>query len=129
MAKEKMKGKAKAKQVMVKPVKKVRKVQPMRRAAMPAKRVSKKVSPRTVRGKIASYQNTAAEFQSAARKMLQSGASNMQAGVRAIQSGIKQQIKNYKEGAIALQEGVAAMQSSIVEQIRENQEYVKNFYG
>ena len=48
----------------------------------------------------------------------------------------KKQMKKYKDGAIDLQKGVAAilsniaaMQSSIVDQVKENQEYIKNFYG
>jgi len=115
--------------VMAKPAKKVPAAKPMRRAATPAKGAPKKVSPRTVRGKIALYQKTAAQFRSAAHEMLQSGAADMQAGVRAIQSGIKQQMNKFKEGAAAFQASVAALQSSIVEQMKENQEYVKKFYG
>lgn len=108
----------------------------MRRAAMPAKGVSKKVGPKTVKGKIALYQKTAAQFRSAAREILQSGTHNMQAGVRAVQSGIKDTKKKYKEGAADMQAGVAAilsgiadMRSSIVEQMKEHQEYVRKFYG
>jgi hypothetical protein len=121
---------------VVVPAEKVPVVESVRRAAMPAKGVAKKVSSRTVKGKIALYQRTAAQFRSAASEMSRSGARDMQAGIRAIQSGIKEQTRKYKEGAADVQAGVAAilsgitdMQSSIVEQMKENQEYVKKFYG
>lgn len=129
MAEEKMKGKAKAKRVVAKPVKRVLRAQPMRRAAISVKGVSKKVNPKTVRGKIALYQKTATKFQSAARQMLRSGVRDMQAGVRAVQLGIKEQMNRYKEGVAAMLSGIAAMQSSILEQAKENQEYVRQFYG
>jgi hypothetical protein len=121
---------------VAKPTMKAPPAKPMRRAAAPTKGVMKQMSPKTVRGKIALYQKTSAEFKSAARQMLHLGTRNMQAGVSAVQSGIKKQMKKYKDGAIDLQKGVAAilsniaaMQSSIVDQVKENQEYITNFYG
>ena len=113
---------------MAKPVKKPA-VKRTQRAAIPAREVPRKMSPKTVRGKIALYQKTAAEFQSAARKMLQSGTTAMQAGVRAMQSAIGEQVKENLEAIAAIQSGINKLQSDINEQMKGNQAYVKNFYG
>jgi len=82
---------------------------PMRRAAMP-----KKVSPRTVKGKIAAIQKTAG--------MIYSGA-------RSIQSDAKNQMKENQEAVANIYAGVRSIQSAILEQMKENQAYVKDFFG
>lgn len=120
---------SKPKRAVITSAKKAPAAKPQRWAAMPVKKLQKRMSPRTVRGKIALHQKTAAEFRSVARGMLQSGARNLQAGVREMQSEIKDQMNKFKEGAADFQAGVAAILSGIVEQMKENQEYVKQFYG
>lgn len=120
---------------VAKPVKKP-KVKRTQRAATPAREVSRKMSPKTVRGKIALYQKTAAEFQSAARKMLQSGAATLQSGVRAMQTAIGEQVNENLEAAAAMQSGVNQMWSAIevlhstfMDHAKATQAYVKDFYG
>jgi len=92
-----------AEEVAVEPVravamrtKKVLGAKPMRRAAMPAKGMPKKASPRTVKGKIAAIQS---------------------------------QMKENQEATAKIQSGVRAIQSAISEQMKENQAYVRDFYG
>jgi len=99
------------------------------RAAIPAREVPRKMSPKTVRGKIALYQKTAAEFQSAARKMLQSGVHDMQ-------TAVGEQVKENLEAAAAMQSGVNQMWSAIevlrstfMDHVKATQAYVKDFYG
>jgi hypothetical protein len=106
------------------------------RAAIPAREVPRKMSPKSVRGKIALYQKTATEFQSAARKMLQSGATTLQSGVRVMQTAIGEQVKENLEAAAAMQSGVNQMWSAIevlystfMDHMKATQAYVKDFYG
>jgi len=96
------------------PAKKASAAKPMRRAAMPAKEMPKKVSPRTVKGKIAAIQKTAG--------MIYSGA-------RSIQSDAKNQMKENQEAVANIYAGVRSIQSAILEQMKENQAYVKDFFG
>lgn len=120
---------------VAKPVKKPT-VKRTQRAAIPAREVPRKMSPKTVRGKIALYQKTAAEFRSDARKMLQSGAATLQSGVRTIQTAIGEQVKENSEAAAAMQSGVNQMWSAIevlhstfMDHVKATQAYVKDFYG
>jgi len=114
------------------PAKKVPTVKPMRRAAEPVKEVPKKVTPRTVKGKIAAIQKAAAgiysgarSIQSDARKQMkenQEAVAKIQSGVRSIQSAIRDHMKKH-------QDAVVALQSAILEQMKENHAYVRDFYG
>jgi hypothetical protein len=106
------------------------------RAAIPAREVPRKMSPKTVRGKIALYQKTAAEFQSTARKMLQSGVATLQSGVHDMQTAVGEQVKENLEAAAAMQSGVNQMWSAIevlrstfMDHVKTTQAYVKDFYG
>jgi len=87
---------------------------PVRRAAMPARGILKKVSPRTVKGKIAAINDQMKENEKAVAQI--------HLGVRALQTGIVDYTKK-------LQDAVVAMQSAISDQINENQAYVKIFFG
>lgn len=113
--------------------------------AKPTNKSTKKTTPavstekagsQSVRGKVLSYQKTAAQFNLAAAEMVQSGILALQAGVRDMQSGIGEQKKKYAEGAVAFQSGVdemlsniAAMRVAIAEQAQDNQAYIKQFIG
>jgi len=117
-----------AEEVAVEPVravamrtKKVLGAKPMRRAAMPAKGMPKKASPRTVKGKIAAIQSQMKENQEATAKI--------QSGVRAIQSDIKDKTEVFQKAVAHINVGVRAIQSAISEQMKENQAYVRDFYG
>ena len=90
----------------------------------------------SVRGKVLSYQKTAAQFNLAAAEMVQSGILALQAGVRDMQSGIGEQRKKYAEGVVAFQSGVdemvsniAAMRVAIAKHAQDNQAYIKQFIG
>jgi len=96
------------------PAKKVLVAKPMQRAAMPAKEVPRRVSPRTVKGKIAAIQKATAEIYS---------------GARSIQSDAAKQMKENQEAVVAIFAGVRAIQSGINEQMKENQAYIRDFYG
>jgi len=132
MSEEEAEEVAEEKPVRAVPTKKVPEAKPMRMAAMPVKEVLKKVSPRTVKGKIAAIQKAAGMIYSGARAIQSDAAKQMkenqeavakiQSGVRAIQSAIRDHMKKH-------QDAVAAMQSAIAEQIKENQAYVKDFFG
>jgi len=126
---------AKPVRTVAKPAKKLT-VERTQRAAIPAREVPRKMSPKTVRGKIALYQKTAAEFQSAARKMLQSGAATLQSGVHDMQTAVGEQVKENLEAAAAMQSGVNQMWSAIevlrstfMDHVKATQAYVKDFYG
>jgi len=104
---------------------------PARRAAKPVKEMPK-IRPGTVKGKIAAIQKAVAEIDSGARaiqakfseqmKENQEAVAKIQLGVRAIQSAIRDHMKKH-------QAAVADMQSAISEQMKENQSYVRDFYG
>jgi len=87
---------------------------PVRRAAMSVKEVQRRMSPRTVRGKIAAINDQMKENEKAVAQI--------HLGVRALQTGIVDYTKK-------LQDAVVAMQSAISDQINENQAYVKIFFG
>jgi len=91
------------------PAKKASAAKPMRRAAMP-----RKVSSGTVKGKIAAINDQMKENEKAVAQI--------HLGVRALQTGIIDYTKK-------LQDAVVAMQSAISDQIKENQAYVKIFFG
>ena len=112
---------------------------------MPVKK-PKETPPSTVRGKIEAIQIK--------RGTIEEGAAEIHAGMQLMVASINKQIGKYK-GAIAdfyasvgyfnnsiraqskeneagaqeIQAGIKAMQSSIGDMIKENAEYVKNFYG
>jgi len=103
-----------------------------RRAAMPMKegpketRFSTRFS--TVKGKIAEIQNERCE--------IDKGIAVFYEGVGALYDSIKAQAIENTEAASAIfsgaqdiQVGIRALQSSINEKIKENADYVKNFYG
>jgi len=107
-------------------------VRPARRVAEPVKEMTKKPSPKTVKGKIAAIQKTAGMIYSGARA-IQAGINEqmkenleavaaMQSGINGLQADIKDHMKKH-------QDAVAAMQSAISGQMNENQTYVRNFYG
>ena len=90
----------------------------------------------SVKGKVLSYQKTAAQFHSAAAEMVQSGVNALQAGMRHMQSAISEQKKKNAEGAAAFQSGVdemlsniAAMRIAITKHAQDNQAYIKQFIG
>jgi len=151
MSKEKTEKEAtEPKRAAAMPAKKVPAVKPMRRAAKPVEEGPRKVSPKTVRGKIAAIQTAAVTIQkdveriqtditgktevfkmavsdiySAIEEQMkenQEAAATIQSGVRAIQSAIRDHMKKH-------QVAVVAMQSAIPEQMKENQAYVRDFYG
>ena len=121
--------------------------------AKPTSKSTKKTTPvvsmekagsQSVRGKVLSYQKTAAQFSLAAAEMVQSGILALQAGMRDMQSTIGEQRKKYVEGAAemkqsgtdALKSGVdemlsniAAMREAIAKHAQDNQAYIKQFIG
>jgi hypothetical protein len=104
-----------------------------RRAAMPMKEGPKETRPSTVRsstvrGKMAEIQNERGE--------IEKGIAVLYEGVGALYDSIKAQAIENTEAASAIfsgaqdiQVGIRALQSSINEKIKENADYVKNFYG
>ncbi len=54
---------------------------------------------------------------------------DIHSGVRAIQAGINEQVKENLEAVAAIQSGINKLQSDSNEQMRENQVYVRDFYG
>ena len=97
---------------------------------------TEKAGSQSVRGKVLSYQKTAAQFHLAAAEMVQSGVNALQAGMRDMQSAIGKQKKKNAEGAAAFQSGVdemlsniAAMRVAIAEHAQDNQAYIKQFIG
>jgi len=114
-------------------------------AAMPVKK-PRETPPSTVRGKIEAIQKEMEAIQ-IKRGTIEEGAAEIHAGMQLMVASINKQIGKYK-GAIAdfyasvgyfndsiraqskeNEAGIKAMQSSIGDMIKENAEYVKNFYG
>jgi hypothetical protein len=99
-----------------------------RRAAMPMKEGPKETRSSTVKGKMAEIQNERGE--------IEKGIVVFYEGVGALYDSIKAQAIENTEAASAIfsgaqdiQVGIRALQSSINEKIKENADYVKNFYG
>ena len=90
---------------------------------------TEKAGSQSVRGKVLSYQKTAAQFHLAAAEMVQSGILALQAGMRHMQSAIGEQKKKNAEGAVAFQSGVDEVLSNIAKHAQDNQDYIKQFIG
>ena len=99
-----------------------------RRAAMPMKEEPKETRASTVRGKMAEIQNE--------RREIEKSVGVFYENVGEIYDSIRAQAMENTEAASAIfsgaqdiQVGIRALQSSINEQVKENADYVKNFYG
>ena len=90
---------------------------------------TEKAGSQSVRGKVLSYQKTAAQFNLAAAEMVQSGILALQTGMRHMQSAIGEQKKKNGEGAAVFQSGVDEMLSNIAKHAQDNQDYIKQFIG
>ncbi len=129
---------AKHVQAVAKTAKKAPVKKPSQRAAMPVKK-PKDTPPSTVRGKIEAIQIE--------RGAIEQGAAEIQHGIRAIEASINKQIDKYKDAiadfnnsilaqskenkkaAASIYSGAREIQAGIEPKIKENAEYVKNFYG
>ena len=127
MSKEEQKA-AKPARVVAGPARKTIIGKHKRRAAMPMKERPKERQSSTVKGKIAEIQNERGEIEKSIAVFYE--------GVGALYDSIRAQAKENTEAASAIfsgaqdiQVGIRALQSSINEKIKENADYVKNFYG
>ena len=95
---------------------------------MPMKEEPKETRASTVRGKMAEIQNE--------RREIEKSVGVFYENVGEIYDSIRAQAMENTEAASAIfsgaqdiQVGIRALQSSINEQVKENADYVKNFYG
>jgi len=85
-----------------------------REREVPVQELKKKMSEKTVKGKMAAIEVQMMENRQAIAKS---------------QSGVQQLLKKFQAYPKELQKAVADMQTSIKEQISENEVFIKNFYG
>jgi len=131
---------------------KPRPVRPARRVAEPVKKMPKKPSPKTVKGKIAAIQKACANIYSGAREIQQSmkdqvnenqqavaamnanvkakieaintACANIRSGAREIQQGTNEQMKENLEAIAAMQSGVNRLQADIKDHMKKHQDAV-----